>query len=85
MREQFEVEYRGKPYLVERGDSETMSAGSGPGTNGGRYTVTLAGTAITQLDASPGDDEAAVAARVRAWLDAHPEMHTRDAIHLGGG
>jgi hypothetical protein len=70
------VEHRGKPYLVEL-DEATAAAP--------RWVVTLGPTAITSLDARPGDDEAAVRVRLLAWLDHQPPLDSRDDVHLGGG
>ena len=49
------------------------------------WYITIAGTALTKLPATPSDTEASVRARVLAWLDAHPDMLDRDQIVLGGG
>jgi hypothetical protein len=49
------------------------------------WYVTIAGTALTKLPASPTDTEASVRAQVLAWLDEHPDMLDRDQIVLGGG
>jgi hypothetical protein len=49
------------------------------------WYVSIAGTALTKLPASPSDTEAAVRSRVLAWLEAHPDMLDRDQIVLGGG
>ena len=76
MTEPFTVEDRGKPYRVELERDQTA---------GDRWIVTLGGTAITALERRRGDTQAAVAGRLREWLAAHPGMHSRDDIHLGGG
>jgi len=49
------------------------------------WYITIAGTALTKLPATPSDTEASVRARVVAWLEAHPDMLDRDQIVLGGG
>jgi len=49
------------------------------------WYITIAGTALTKLPATPSDTEASVRARVLAWLEAHPDMLDRDQIVLGGG
>lgn len=49
------------------------------------WYVTIGGTALTTLPASPGDSEETVRARVLQWLTEHPEMLDRDQIVLGGG
>ncbi len=76
MSERFTVPHNGKPYLAELERNNAAGA---------RWIVTLGATAITALDARRGETSADVAGRVRAWLDAHPGMDSRDDIHLGGG
>jgi len=49
------------------------------------WYITIAGTALTKLPATPSDTEESVRARVMAWLEAHPDMLDRDQIVLGGG
>jgi hypothetical protein len=49
------------------------------------WYVTIAGTALTKLPASPSDTEATVRTKVLTWLDDHPDMLDRDQIVLGGG
>ncbi len=49
------------------------------------WYVTISGTALTKLPASPSDSEAEVQRKVLAWLEAHPDMLDRDQIVLGGG
>ena len=77
------VEHGGKPYTVERQPGA-------PGTGSGsavpeRWVVTLAASAITTLDAVPGEPDDAVRARLTAWLDRRPDLDARDTMHLGGG
>ncbi len=50
-----------------------------------RWYITLAGTALTALEAREGESDAALRTRIRKWLDAHPELQDRDQIHLAGG
>lgn len=49
------------------------------------WYVTIGGTALTKLPATPADTEASVRNRVLAWLKSHPDMLDRDQIVLGGG
>ena len=49
------------------------------------WYITIAGTALTKLPASPVDTEESVRGKVLAWLEAHPDMLDRDQIVLGGG
>jgi hypothetical protein len=74
--ERFTVRDKGKPYLVELERSDAV---------GERWIVTLGGTAITALARHVGERQSEVASRLRDWLAAHPGMHSRDDIHLGGG
>lgn len=76
MSEPFTVEDSGKAYRVEL---------ERDGAAGERWIVTLGGTAITALERRRDDTPADVAGRLRDWLAAHPGMHSRDDIHLGGG
>jgi hypothetical protein len=86
MREKFVLQYQGKPYTVERGRPPgTAAEGGGAPSGPERWYVTLGGTAITSLEHQPQDTEAGLRARVRQWLAEHPDLQTRDQIHLGGG
>jgi hypothetical protein len=86
MREKFVLQYQGKPYTVERGRPAGKAAEGGGAPSGPeRWYVTLGGTAITSLEHQPQDTEAELRARVRQWLAEHPDLQTRDQIHLGGG
>ena len=49
------------------------------------WYLTIGGTALTKLPATPSDTEASVRARMIAWLEAHPDLLDRDQIVLGGG
>ena len=86
MSNKFVVQYRGKRYSLERGQP-TDAATKGGGAPGGpqRWYVTLGGTAITSLESQPDETEAVLRARVRQWLAEHPDLQTRDELHLGGG
>jgi hypothetical protein len=86
MRERFTLQYRGKRYVVERGQRPSTSArGAGGPVGRNHWYLTVGGTALTSLEARPRETDEELKARVRAWLDAHPELHNRDQIHLGGG
>jgi hypothetical protein len=49
------------------------------------WYVTLGPKAITSLDVLPDERDDALRARIRRWLDAHPEMPDSEDIVLGGG
>jgi hypothetical protein len=86
MRDKFVVQYHGKRYTVERGQPADTAAQGGGGPGGPwHWYITLGGTAITSLEAHPGDTEATLRTRVRQWLAEHPDLQSRDQIHLGGG
>jgi len=86
MREKFVLQYRGKRYTVERGQPVGAAAqGGGAPAGPQRWYVTLGGTAITKVEHQPGETEAVLRARIRRWLAEHPDLQTRDQIHLGGG
>jgi hypothetical protein len=86
MPDRFKLEYGGRGYTVQRGDTPA-SAAEGGGAPVGRQSwyVTLGPKAITSLEAVPGESEEALRARIRRWLDAHPEMPDNEDIILGGG
>jgi hypothetical protein len=86
MRDRFTLEFHGREYTVQRGD-HPASAAEGGGAPVGRHSwyVTLGPKAITSLDAVPGESEDALRARLRRWLDEHPEMPDSEDIILGGG
>jgi hypothetical protein len=86
MGDRLKLEFEGREYTVQRGDSPA-SAAKGGGAPVGRHSwyVTLGPKAITSLDAVPGEGDEAVRARIRKWLAAHPEMPDSEDITLGGG
>jgi hypothetical protein len=86
VRKRFTLQHRGKRYTVERGEPPHAAAkGGGSPVNAERWYVTLGGTALTAIEAQPGETDPALRARIRQWLDAHPELQDRDQIHLAGG
>ena len=86
MAERFVLEYRGRRYEVERGEPRRRAA-KGGGAPVGRDTwyVTSNLAAVTSLPAVDGESRAALRARIRRWLDEHPEPLGGDGIWLGGG
>jgi hypothetical protein len=86
MRERFTLQHRGKRYTVERGQASRAAAeGGGAPVDAAQWYVTLGGTAVTALPAEPEETGSALRARIRRWLDSHPELEDRGQIHLAGG
>jgi hypothetical protein len=84
--DRFELEFEGQRYTVERGEPPSAAArGGGSPVGRDQWYITLGPKAITALDAVPGETDAALEARIRAWLAAHPEMPDRADIVFGGG
>jgi hypothetical protein len=83
--EQVNVEYRGKKITAALSRGQTTSGEILPAEGPAMWYVTIAGTALTKLPATPTDTEESVRARVLRWLDEHPDMLDRDQIVLGGG
>jgi hypothetical protein len=84
MENRLQLHYRDRIYDLEL-DQGQLTAGPDSASGTGRWHVTVAGTALTSFAARADDDEAAVRERLRRWIDDHPQMETRDEIHLGGG
>ena len=53
------------------------------GTDSWYITLNLA--AVTSLPAEPEESRTALRARIRRWLDEHPEPLGGEGIYLGGG
>lgn len=86
MTAKFTLTYDNREYTVERGaPAEVAAEGGGSPPGGDRWYITLGPKAITSLEARAGEDDAELRARIRAWLDAHPEMPDAEDIVLGGG
>jgi hypothetical protein len=83
--DQVSVEHRGKQITAALSRGQTASGEALPGRNPAMWYVTIAGTALTKLPATPADTEESVRAQVLQWLDDHPDMLDRDQIVLGGG
>jgi hypothetical protein len=83
--EQVTLKYRGKQINAALNASQTLSGEELSRREPPMWYVTIAGTALTKIPATPSDTEASVRGKVLAWLEAHPEMLDRDQIVLGGG
>lgn len=83
--DQVRLEYRGKQVNAALNRGQTLSGQVLPQQEPAMWYVTIGGTALTRLPATPADTEASVRGRVLAWLEAHPDMLDRDQIVLGGG
>jgi hypothetical protein len=86
MPDRFKLEFGGREYTIQRGDHPASAAKGGGAPVGRRcWYVTLGPKAITSLDVLPDERDDALRARIRRWLDAHPEMPDSEDIVLGGG
>jgi hypothetical protein len=84
--DRFELEFEGRRYTVQRGESAELAAeGGGAPVGQGSWYVSLGPKAITRLPAVPGESGEALRGRIRGWLDDHPEMPGSENIVLGGG
>jgi hypothetical protein len=84
--DRFELEFEGRRYTVERGKRASSAAeGGGSPVGPDQWYVTLGPKAITAVDGIAGETGAALEARIRSWLAAHPEMPDRADIVFGGG
>lgn len=83
--EEVTVDYRGKRVTAALSGGQTSSGQALPTEQAPMWYVTIAGTALTKLPATPSDTEELVRQRVLRWLQEHPDMLDRDQIVLGGG
>jgi hypothetical protein len=83
--EQVTFELHGKQITAALNLGQTLSGEPLGRSEPPMWYVTIAGTALTKLPASPSDTEATVRTKVLTWLDDHPDMLDRDQIVLGGG
>jgi hypothetical protein len=86
MREKFVLQHQGRRYDVERGQPRGPAAtGGGAPVGADRWYITLNLAAVTSLPAERGETRTALRARIRRWLDEHPQTLDADGIWLGGG
>jgi hypothetical protein len=83
--EQVNLEYRGKQISAALNRGQTLSGQELPRAEPATWYVSIGGTALTKLPASPTDTETSVKEKILAWLKAHPDLLDRDQIVLGGG
>lgn len=84
--DRFELEFEGRRYTVQRGESaEAAAEGGGAPVGRSAWYVTLGPKAITRLPVLPGEGDELLRARIRGWLAEHPQMPGSEDIVLGGG
>jgi hypothetical protein len=83
--EQVNFEYRGKQISAALNQGQTLSGQPLSGREPAMWYVSIGGTALTKLPATPNETEASVRDKVMAWLKANPDLLDRDQIVLGGG
>jgi hypothetical protein len=84
--DRFELEFEGRRYTVQRGESaEAAAEGGGAPVGRSAWYVTLGPKAITRLPVLPGESDELLRARIRGWLAQHPQMPGSEDIVLGGG
>lgn len=86
MPDRFTLEFEGREYTVQRGDRPASAAeGGGAPVGPNSWYVNLGPKAITSLEAMSGESDEALRARIRRWLEDHPEMPNSEDIVFGGG
>ena len=83
--DQVNLEIHGKQISATLNRGQTLSGEPLGRAEPPMWYITIAGTALTKLPASPDDTEGSVKDKVLSWLEEHPEMLDRDQIVLGGG
>jgi hypothetical protein len=83
--EQVNLEYRGKQISAALNQGETVSGQHLSRGEPPMWYVSIGGTALTKLPATPNESEASVRQKVLSWLKANPDLLDRDQIVLGGG
>ena len=82
---QVNLEFRGKHMSAALNKAQTLTGEILSGEEPPMWYLTIGGTALTKLPASPTDTEASVRSRILAWLEENLAMLDRDQIVLGGG
>ncbi len=83
--DQVSINFEGKQVSATLNAGQTLSGEVLGRAEPPMWYVTIAGTALTKLPASPEDTEASVKDKVLNWLEEHRDMLDRDQIVLGGG
>ena len=83
--DQVSIEFRGKHISAALNRSQTLTGEVLSGAEPPMWYLTIGGTALTKLPASPADTEASVRNRILAWLEENSALLDRDQIILGGG
>jgi hypothetical protein len=83
--DQVNLDFHGKQISATLNRGQTLSGEPLGRAEPPMWYITIAGTALTKLPASPDDTEDSVKEKVLSWLEEHPDMLDRDQIVLGGG
>jgi hypothetical protein len=83
--DQVNLDFHGKQISATLNRGQTLSGEPLGRAEPPMWYITIAGTALTKLPASPNDTESSVRDKVLSWLEQHPDMLDRDQIVLGGG
>ena len=83
--EQVNLEYRGKQISASLNQGETVSGQQLSRGEPPMWYVSIGGTALTKLPATPNESESSVRQKVLSWLKENPDLLDRDQIVLGGG
>jgi hypothetical protein len=83
--EQVTLEFEGKQINAALNEGQTLSGELLSRGEPPMWYITIGGTALTKLPATPDDTEESVRDRVLAWLEENRDLLDRDQIVLGGG
>jgi hypothetical protein len=83
--DQVTLDFQGKQITATLNQGQTLSGEVLGRREPPMWYVTIAGTALTKLPASPSDTEETVRHKMLEWVEDHPDMLDRDQIVLGGG
>jgi hypothetical protein len=83
--EQVTLEFEGKQINAALNEGQTLSGELLSRGEPPMWYITIGGTALTKLPATPDDTEESVRGRVLAWLAENRDLLDRDQIVLGGG
>jgi hypothetical protein len=83
--EQVNFEYRGKQISAALNQEQTLSGKPLSRGEPPMWYISIGGTALTKLPATPNETETSVRNKVLAWLKDNQDLLDRDQIVLGGG